>query len=96
MDPFIEAQYVYERDSFFYLLNKVRLEIALSELKNEQKAYQGMRFLFQNAELNYEARQTATAYLRLYHRDLNRLPTDQEIAFDGQHYTIHYLDLLIK
>ena len=37
MDSFEEAQYVYERDSFYYLLNMMRLNLAIEELKDEQK-----------------------------------------------------------
>ena len=96
MDSFEEAQYVYERDSFYYLLNMMRLNLAIEELKDEQKAYQGVRCLFRNAELNYEARENASHYWRKYHRDLNILPTDNDIIFDGQNSTIRYLEALVK
>ena len=96
MDSFEEAQYLYKRDSFYYLLNKLRLNLAIEQLKDEQKAYQGVRYLFRNAELNYEARENAAQYCRKYHRDLNSLPTDTEIIFDGQNSTIRYIEALVK
>ena len=77
MDSFIEAQYVYERDSFNYLLNKLHLELATEQLKDEQKGYQRVRYLFRNAELNYEAREKAAQYWRKCHRDLNNLSSDK-------------------
>jgi hypothetical protein len=96
MDFFVEAQYVYERDSANYILNMMRLRSMLDDLKNEQKALQGIRCLFRNAEMNYEARQLLTAHTRKYFRDFNALPNNCDFKYDNQEFIIYYLDALIK
>ena len=96
MDFFVEAQYVYERDSAKYILNMMRLRSMLNDLKNEQKALQGLRCLFRNAEMNYEARQLLNAHTRKYFRDFNALPNNCDFKYDNQEFIIYYLDSLIK
>ena len=96
MDIFVEARYIYERDSATFIINQLRLKSMHDDLKNKQKALQGVRCLFRNPELNYEARQSLTAHVRKYCGDFNALQNDCEYTYDHQEFIIYYLDSLVK